>query len=131
GIRNRQKEVKKIKKGGILAFVGGLWDSIGGGGWGPVVASNILSKGKSPPQTVGTGNTVAVSVTFFATVVFLSHFVVQIWQVVLGLIVGGVLAARLGAYMAANINRRLLLVLVGLVIVLASSLTLYGTLSQV
>jgi len=130
GIRNRQKEEKKIKKVGILAFVGGLLDSIGGGGWGPVVTSNILNKGKSPRHTIGTVNTVEFFVTFFATVVFLYHIGVQNWQVVLGLIVGGVLAAPLGAYMAANINKRVLLVLVGLVIVLTSSLTLYGTLSQ-
>jgi len=126
GILNRQKKEKKIKKVGILAFVGGFLDSIGGGGWGPVVTSNILNKGQSPRHTIGTVNTVEFFVTFSATGVFLYHIGVQNWQVVLGLIVGGVLAAPLGAYMAAKMNKRLLLVLVGLVIVLTSSLTLLG-----
>src|SRR5690606_6862344 len=40
GIRNKFKEKEKIKRAGLLAFIGGLFDAIGGGGWGPIVTSN-------------------------------------------------------------------------------------------
>jgi uncharacterized protein len=40
-----------------LALVGGFLDAAGGGGWGPVVTSNLLIQGSSPRMTVGTVNT--------------------------------------------------------------------------
>src|SRR5690606_7539501 len=125
GTVNGTKKEKKIKNVRLLAFAGGLFDSIGGGGWGPLVTSNILHKGKSPRYAIGTVNTVEFFVTFSATAVFLYHVGVQSWQVVLGLILGGVLAAPLGAYMASRINKRALLIMVGAVIVTTSSWTIY------
>lgn len=128
GVFHKAKKEKIIKKVGLLAFLGGLFDAIGGGGWGPMVTSNILHRGKSPRYTIGTVNTVEFFVSLSATAVFLHHVGVQSWQVVLGLILGGVLAAPLGAYMASRINKRLLLTLVGLVIVLTSSWTIHHAL---
>jgi uncharacterized membrane protein YfcA len=125
GIANRMTEKKEVGKVRALAFVGGLFDAIGGGGWGPIVTSNIINRGKSPRETIGTVNTAEFFITFFATAVFLYHVGVQSWQVVLGLILGGIVAAPLGAYLAHRINKRVLFLLVGFVIILTSSLTLY------
>ena len=47
----------EIKRVSPLGFFGGLLDAIGGGGWGPVVTSNIIHKGKTPQMTIGTVNT--------------------------------------------------------------------------
>lgn len=127
GLANKQNKERKIKRVGVLAFMGGMFDAIGGGGWGPIVTSNILNSGKSPRHTIGTVNTAEFFVTFFATAVFLYHVGVESWQVVLGLILGGVLAAPLGAFMAARINKRLLLIMVGLVIVITSLFTISKT----
>lgn len=96
-----------------LAFVGGFLDSAGGGGWGPVVTSNLLVQGGEPRTTIGTVNsaefllTVAVSITFLCTL-GASTFS----QAVIGLIVGGVLAAPIGAILTSRINARLLLFMV-------------------
>src|SRR5690606_33615859 len=97
GIRNNFKTHKKVRRAGLLALFGGLFDAIGGGGWGPIVTSNILNQGKDPRLTIGTVNTAEFFVTFFATGIFLFYVGVDSWQVVLGLIIGGVLAAPLGA----------------------------------
>ncbi|RNL95153.1 sulfite exporter TauE/SafE family protein [Sinomicrobium pectinilyticum] len=130
GIRNRQKEKKEVKKAGLLAFFGGLLDAIGGGGWGPIVTSNIINQGKSPRETIGTVNTAEFFITFFATGIFLYYVGIDSWQVVLGLIIGGVFAAPIGAFLASRINKRVLFIVVGLVVILTSSLTIYNALNQ-
>ena len=61
----------EIKRVSPLGFFGGLLDAIGGGGWGPVVTSNIIHKGKTPQMTIGTVNTAEFFVAFFSTGVFL------------------------------------------------------------
>lgn len=54
---------KKLKKVGWLAGAGGFLDSFGGGGWGPLVTSTLISKGRSPRYVIG-----SVSLTeFFVT----------------------------------------------------------------
>lgn len=125
GIRNNFKANKKVRRAGILALFGGLFDAIGGGGWGPIVTSNILNQGKDPRLTIGTVNTAEFFVTFFATAIFLFYVGVDSWQVVLGLIIGGVLAAPLGALVASRINKRFLMIVVSLVIILTSFLNIF------
>ena len=46
-----------------LAMVGGFLDAAGGGGWGPVVTSNLLVQGGDPVKVVGTVNTAEFVVT--------------------------------------------------------------------
>lgn len=112
----------------VLGFAGGFLDSIGGGGWGPVVTSNIILKGKSPAATIGTVNTAEFFVTFVSTGVFIYFIGVQAWQIVAALILGGVVAAPLAAKMVARIQPVLLMRMVGIVIMLTSAWTLYRAL---
>ena len=53
-------EKKKVQRVGLLALFGGFLDSIGGGGWGPVVTSTLLSKGRNPQYTIGTVNATVI-----------------------------------------------------------------------
>lgn len=129
GIRNEAKTHKKVRRTGLLALFGGAFDAIGGGGWGPIVTSNILNQGKDPRMTIGTVNTAEFFVTFFATGIFLMYVGVDNWQVVLGLIIGGVIAAPLGALIASRINKRVLMIIVSLVIILTSTLTVFDSLN--
>ncbi len=122
--KKKKPENKEVKHASLLAFFGGLLDAIGGGGWGPIVTTNLLSQGKNPRQAIGTVNTAEFFITYFATAIFIFVLGVQHLQIVLGLIVGGVIAAPLGAYIASRINQKLLLILVGILVVLTSSLTL-------
>ena len=128
GIRNAPTSGKKIRYVPRLAFFGGLLDACGGGGWGPIVTSNLLNKGGDPRTSIGTVNTAEFFVTFFASAVFIFFLGIQFWQIVLGLIIGGSLAAPLGAYLVSKINKRYLMIMVGILIIVVSCYTIYKTL---
>ncbi|MFA9289901.1 MAG: sulfite exporter TauE/SafE family protein [Solirubrobacteraceae bacterium] len=123
GIRNTQKEFTKVKWPRLLAFFGGLMDAIGGGGWGPIVTSNIINQGKDPKLAIGTVNTAEFFVAFFSTGIFLFFVGIENWQVILGLIIGGSFAAPIGAYLSTKINKKALMVIVGVVLIAVSLTT--------
>ena len=117
----------EIKSVSPLGLIGGLLDSIGGGGWGPIVTSNIIHRGRTPQITIGTVNTAEFFVAFFSTGVFLFFLGMEGWKTILGLIIGGVLAAPIGAYVVKYIKPRVLMFIVGVVIIVTSFLTIYTT----
>jgi len=105
-----------------LGLVGGFLDAAGGGGWGPVVTGNLLVQGADPRRTIGTVNTVE----FFLTASISAAFVTTLgWQAftvaTVGLLIGGVAAAPLAAFVAKRARPRVLLSLVGSVLVLTSA----------
>lgn len=107
-----------------LGLVGGFLDAAGGGGWGPVVTSNLLVQGASPRMTIGTVNTAE----FFLTTTISATFITQLgWEAftkaTVGLLVGGVIAAPFGAMLAKRVPANRLMLLVGIVLTLTS---LYG-----
>jgi uncharacterized membrane protein YfcA len=108
-----------------LGFFGALVDAIGGGGWGPVVASNLLARGNEARLTIGTVNAVEFFVTLTASLVFLLTLGVSHWQIVVALALGGVAAAPLGGLLVKRLNPRWLLVAVGLLVIGLSIRTLY------
>lgn len=118
----------EIKQVTPLGFIGGLLDAIGGGGWGPVVTSNIIHRGKTPQMTIGTVNTAEFFVAFFSTGVFVFFLGLEGWKIILGLIFGGVLAAPVGPYLIKFFRPRALMFIVGLFIIITSCFTLYQSL---
>lgn len=115
----------KVKKVSFLGLAGGFFDAIGGGGWGPIVTSNLIFRGKTPKETIGTVNTAEFFVTFFSTGIFLFFVGIDSWKIILGLIVGGMIAAPMGAFVATKVKPRVLMFLVGLVIIITSVFTIY------
>jgi uncharacterized membrane protein YfcA len=113
-----------------LGLAGGFLDAAGGGGWGPVVTSNLLVQGANPRMVVGTVNTaefflaVTITITFFA-----SLGLEAIGAPALGLLIGGVAAAPFGAYFAKHISAKLMLVMVGIVLTATSLFSLWLSLS--
>ncbi len=113
---NQKKQ--KVKRIGWLAGVGGFLDSFGGGGWGPIVTSTLVAKGKNPKYTVGSVSlteffiTLASAATFFVTV-GVSH-----WNVVLGLLIGGGIAAPFAARLAGRLPKKTLMIAVGVMVMI-------------
>lgn len=107
----------KTKRIGLLAATGGFMDSIGGGGWGPIVTSTLLGQGRDPRYTIGSVNAAEFVVTFASGITFLIFHGVNSWQVVLGLIVGGVIAAPFGALIVGKIKRKPLMLMVGILVI--------------
>lgn len=111
----------------IVGFVGALLDAIGGGGWGPIVASNLIARGHELRLSVGSVNAVEFFVTLTASAVFLVTMgTVHIW-VVVGLAIGGVLAAPVGAWLVRFVKPRAMMWVVGTLVILLSCRTLYQT----
>ncbi|MEE4212767.1 MAG: sulfite exporter TauE/SafE family protein, partial [Parvularcula sp.] len=97
-----------------IAAAGGFLDAAGGGGWGPVVTSNLLIQGANPRKTIGTVNTTEFVLTLSVSITFLSTIGFEAFtKATLGLLIGGVIAAPLGAFVARMIKPRALLLFVG------------------
>jgi uncharacterized protein len=112
-----------------LGLGGGFVDAIGGGGWGPIVTSTLIGHGTVPRYTIGSVNTAEFFVTITISITFFSTIGLELWPIILGLIIGGALAAPLGAYFARRIPDRPLMILVGAMIILLSLRTLVRTLT--
>ena len=121
----KKKEYEEIKYVPALGFVGGFMDAVGGGGWGPIVTSNLIHKGHTPQTAIGTVNTAEFFVTFFSTGVFLFFTPIQYWQAILGLIIGGVIAAPLGAIVIKYIPVKTMTIMVGLLVIITSCYNIY------
>jgi uncharacterized protein len=111
----------------ILGFIGALMDAIGGGGWGAIVGSNLIARGHELRLTVGSVNAAEFFVTLTASMVFLLTMGTGHFGMVLGLALGGVVAAPLGAWLVRFIRPRVLMPFVGLVVIVLSGRTLYLT----
>lgn len=107
-----------------LGFFGALLDAMGGGGWGPVVASTLIARGNDARTTVGTVNaveffvTVAASVTFFMTIGFSN------WPMIAALALGGLPAAPIAAWVCRHYPVKRLMVGVGILVIVLSLRTL-------
>ena len=115
---------------GRLEFATGIARAFGGGGWGPLVASTLMAKGDEPRRTIGSVNLAEFFVTTAASVTFLTQLdLSQYFNIVLGLIIGGALAAPLAGYLLRIIPPRVALILVGLVLTGISAVNIYGLIS--
>lgn len=121
--KHTEREPKIVEP---LGLAGGFLDAAGGGGWGPIVTSNLMVQGATPRTTIGTVNTaeffltVTISATFIATIGWEAFTVATV-----GLLIGGVIAAPLGALVAKRVEADRLLALVGLILTATSGYGLY------
>lgn len=107
-----------------LAFFGAFVDAVGGGGWGPIVASTLIARGNDVRRTVGSVNAVEFFVTVAASVTFLLTLGLGNWRVIVALALGGLVAAPIGAWACRHIPVRPFMVGVGLLVCLLSLRTL-------
>jgi uncharacterized membrane protein YfcA len=111
-----------------LGLVGGFCDAAGGGGWGPTVTSTLVGSGASPRHAVGTVNTAEFLLTVAVSVTFLISLLTGHWKdadgisthltAVVGLIIGGVVAAPLAGKITKHIPVRTFTWAVGVLVVL-------------
>ena len=86
-IKLRKEAPKHI---GALALTGGFVDSVGGGGWGPVVTTSLVGTGQDPRTTIGSVN----AAEFFLSIAGATAFAVcgsvfSNWPLIAGLVIGG------------------------------------------
>ena len=119
-----KKQPRKIGKAVYpLALIGGYSDSIGGGGWGPVVTSTLVAADCDVRTTIGSVNTaeffvtLAESAAFFLTIGSLGDAL----PATVGLILGGVAASPIAAWLCRKIPVKPLIAIVGAVIVVLNA----------
>ncbi|HET9253167.1 MAG TPA: sulfite exporter TauE/SafE family protein [Candidatus Eisenbacteria bacterium] len=113
-----------------LGFFGALADAIGGGGWGPIVATTLVARGNNPRRTIGTVNAVEFFVTVAASVTFFLALGLTHWRMIAGLAIGGVLAAPLAAWTCRRAPLKPLMIGVGVLVILLSVRTLALTVAR-
>jgi uncharacterized protein len=101
-----------------LGLLGGFTDSMGGGGWGPVVTPSVMTVTNHEPRTVvGTVNAAEFFVAVAASIGFLTGAAKieddMPWFAVIGLIAGGVAVAPFAARLAGRMPHHVMGTLVG------------------
>jgi len=110
-----------------LGLVGGVMDAIGGGGWGPVGTTTLLSSGRlEPRKVVGSIDTSEFVVAVGGSLGFLLALGSQgiDWGYAGALLAGGVVAAPIAAWLVRHLAARILGVLAGGVIILTNLKTI-------
>jgi len=126
----RRPEFKNRPSAAMLApmgLVGGALDAVGGGGWGPVGTTTLLSSGRlEPRKVVGSIDTSEFVVALGGSLGFLLGLGSQgiLWGYAGALLVGGVIAAPIAAWLVRKLAARVLGVAAGGLIVLTNSKTL-------
>ncbi len=109
----REKTVPTIP----LGAAGGFFDAVGGGGWGPLVTSTLIVRGDHPRKSIG-----SVSLSeFFLTAAISVAFVLSLnWreyaQLVLGLVIGGAIAAPFAGWLSKILPPKILMIMVAVVV---------------
>lgn len=125
-----EPKVKQARVVAPLGLIGGFMDASGGGGWGPIVTSNLLIQGTDPRKTVGTVNTAEFFLTTSISVTFILTIGLEAFTIVTGgLLAGGLIAAPFGAMIAKRVKVRVLMLMVGIVLTATSLFSLYKALT--
>jgi uncharacterized membrane protein YfcA len=109
-----------------LGLVAGFLDAAGGGGWGPISTPTLLSSGRMEPRKIiGTVDTSEFLVALSASIGFLLalSFAEIPWTIVGALLIGGVIAAPIAAYVVRILPTRILGTAVGGVILITNMKT--------
>lgn len=114
-----------------LGLVGGFFDAIGGGGWGPIVTTTLVARGNEPRYSIGSVNASEFFVTFVQSITFFLTIGLSYWQISLGLLIGGIIAAPLAAVVARRVPARALMVMVSVIIIFLSVRTIYQSVAPI
>jgi uncharacterized protein len=110
-----------------MGVVAGTMDAIGGGGWGPVGTTSLLSSGRlEPRKVIGSIDTAEFVVAVGGSLGFLFALGSQgiLWGYAGALLVGGVIAAPVAAWLVSRIPATVLGVAAGGLIVVTNAKTI-------
>lgn len=114
------RKTVKIKKIIPVAAAGGYLDSVGGGGWGPIVTTSLIAGGRNLRYAVGSSHLAKFFVALISTLTFFIFLGLSHWQIIFGLVIGGMLAAPISIYFSNKIPIKAGLILVGSLVIAIS-----------
>jgi siroheme synthase-like protein len=123
----KERKQKKFRRVGWLGAIGGFLDSFGGGGWGPLVTSTLILKGRTPRYVIGSVSITEFFVTLASAATFFSLLGISHWPVIAGLIIGGVIAAPIAARLTGRLPLKTMFIAVGIMVVIWSLRILWNS----
>jgi len=122
--KTQQGKTKRRTNLRILGLVGGFIDSFAGGGWGPLVTGTLIKEGRIPRYVVGSSTVAKFLLTVTSAITFIFTIGIHHWNIVLGLLLGGVFTAPFSAMLTAKLPTKKMFVVVGIVVILMSLVTI-------
>ncbi|PKF75206.1 TSUP family transporter [Chryseobacterium sp. PMSZPI] len=108
----------------ILGLAGGFIDSFAGGGWGPLVTGTLIKEGRTPRYVVGSSTMAKFLLTVVSAVTFIFTIGIHHWNIVLGLLLGGVFTAPFSAMLTSRLPAKKMFVVVGVVVIVMSLISI-------
>jgi uncharacterized membrane protein YfcA len=124
----KTKQDKKLKKKTNLTrlgVIGGFIDSFAGGGWGPLVTGTLIKNSFTPRFAVGSSTVAKFILTLTAAITFIFTLGIQHWNIILGLLLGGIVTAPFSAMLTAKLPVKGMFILIGTLVIVMSLITVY------
>lgn len=122
---NAQKKKTNIT---TLGLIGGFIDSFGGGGWGPLVTGTFIKNGHTPRYVIGSSTMAKFILTVASAITFIFTVGIHHWNIVAGLLIGGVVTAPFSAMLTAKLPTKKMFIIVGCVVIVMGFITIYRAL---
>lgn len=121
----QNKALKKKTNLTRLGVIGGFIDSFAGGGWGPLVTGTLIKNAFTPRFAVGSSTVAKFILTVTAAVTFFLTLGIQHWNIILGLLIGGIITAPFSAMLTAKLPVKNMFIIIGTLVIIMSSITIY------
>ncbi|WP_300690795.1 TSUP family transporter [Chryseobacterium sp.] len=108
----------------LLGLAGGFIDSFAGGGWGPLVTGTLIKEGRIPRYVVGSSTVAKFLLTITSAVTFIFTIGIHHWNIVLGLLLGGVFTAPFSAMLTSKLPTKKMFIVVGIVVIIMSLISI-------
>ncbi|MCX8523774.1 sulfite exporter TauE/SafE family protein [Chryseobacterium formosus] len=124
----QNKSLKKKTNLTRLGVIGGFIDSFAGGGWGPLVTGTLIKNSFTPRFAVGSSTVAKFILTITAAVTFFFTLGIQHWNIILGLLIGGIITAPFSAMLTAKLPVKNMFLIIGTLVIVMSSITIFKSL---
>jgi uncharacterized protein len=124
----KNKQDKKLKRKTNLTrlgVIGGFIDSFAGGGWEPLVTGTLIKNSFTPRFAVGSSTVAKFILTLTAAITFIFTLGIQHWNIILGLLIGGIFTAPFSAMLTAKLPVKSMFIIIGTLVIVMSSITIY------
>lgn len=121
----QNKALKRKTNLTSLGLIGGFIDSFAGGGWGPLVTGTLIKNAFTPRFAVGSSTVAKFILTITAAITFFFTLGIQHWNIILGLLIGGIITAPFSAMLTARLPVKKMFLFIGSLVIVMSLITIY------
>lgn len=119
-----QRKPESARKLNTLGLAGGFIDSFVGGGWGPLVTGTLMKDGRTPRYVVGSSTFSKFLLTITSAITFIFTIGIEHWNIVLGLLIGGIITAPFSAMLTSKLPVKKMFIVIGFLVCIMSLITI-------